>query len=102
MAATNDSWTLRPLRLLTRAATRYPRATLGAALALALVGVALAALQLGIRTNRLDLISRESSYNQRWLNYLDEFGDREDVVVVVEGRKAKDVIAAVDLVADRI
>jgi hopanoid biosynthesis associated RND transporter like protein HpnN len=102
MNAQQDSWLMQPLRWLTRGVTRYPRVTIGAALALALVGLALAFLQLGLRTNRLDLISRESGFNQRWINYINEFGDRDDVVIVVEGRDAKDVVSAIDVLAEHL
>ena len=43
----------------------------------------LAGSRLGFRTSRLDLLNPKSSYNQLWLEYIDEFGDADDVVVVV-------------------
>ncbi len=39
---------------------------------------------LEFKTSRLDLLNAKSSYNQRWLAYLDEFGDRDDAVIVVQ------------------
>ncbi|MCG8586028.1 MAG: MMPL family transporter, partial [Pirellulales bacterium] len=102
MSHQNDSWLNLPLGWLTRLVTRYPRVTIGAALALSLVGIALATMQLGLRTDRLDLISRESRFNQRWINYINEFGARDDVVIVVEGKDPQDVIPAIDRIAEQI
>ena len=52
--------------------------------------------QLGFRTSRAELLNPKSDYNRRWLEYTKEFGDKEDVVVVVEGDSREQVVPAVD------
>jgi len=57
---------------------------------------------MGFRTSRLDLLNPQSSYNQLWLDYIDEFGDADEVVVVVRGRKPTEVSAALAQLAQVI
>ena len=57
---------------------------------------------LTFHTSRLDLLSPEAAYNQRWLAYLDEFGERDDAVVVVEGPTRDRVIEALEELARQI
>ena len=52
--------------------------------------------QLGFRTSRAELLNPDSDYNRRWLEYTKEFGDKEDVVVVVEGESRENIIPALD------
>ena len=42
-------------------------------------------LALNYLTHRNDLISKNKDYYQRWTKYIQEFGDDEDLVAVVEG-----------------
>lgn len=74
-----------PMQWLTALACRYPLRTLIFAGVLAMVSVGLAARCLRLQTSRADLISPQSEYHRHWLDYTKEFGDQEDVVVVVEG-----------------
>jgi hopanoid biosynthesis associated RND transporter like protein HpnN len=74
----------RPLELLTTAALRAPTWVVGGAIALTLVSILITMNGLEFKTSRLDLLNAKSSYNQRWLAYLDEFGNRDDAVVVVQ------------------
>ena len=53
-------------------------------------------------TSRNDLISARKDYQQRWQKYLAEFGDDDDMVVVVEGRDKAQMKAALDDAAQRI
>ena len=85
----------RPLEWLTRAVVRFPLPTVVIAVAAAVVSVWLTMTQLGFRTSRAELLSPTSDYNRRWLEYTKEFGDKEDVVVVVEGESRGEVAAAV-------
>lgn len=85
-----------PLAWVTARVLAAPRTTVLAGVALALIGIVCSALGLGFRTSRLDLLNRESEWNQRWLAYLREFGDQDDAVVVVDGANAAAVTAAVD------
>ena len=80
-----ESLLSRPLVAVTRGVLRVPRFVLAMALLLAVLSLLISFRGLGFRTSRLDLLDPHSSYNQRWLAYLDEFGDQDDVVVLVEG-----------------
>jgi hopanoid biosynthesis associated RND transporter like protein HpnN len=75
----------RPFEIATTWVTRYPATTLAIALSLAIAAIALSYAKLGYRTSRLDLLDPKSDYNQRWIEYINEFGDEDDAVVVVEG-----------------
>ena len=58
--------------------------------------------QLGFRTSRAELLNPKSDYNRRWLEYTKEFGDKEDVVVVVEGESREQIVPALDDVCRRL
>jgi len=85
-----------PLRWLTRLVLLFPVPTVALAVAVALVALALSGSRLGFRTSRLDLISSECSYNRLWIDYIDEFGDEDDVVVVVEGASREQVVPVLE------
>lgn len=76
-----DRW----LGLGTEFLLRHRRTVLVVGLLSAIASVAYAVWGLGFRTSRLDLLNRNSEYNQRWLAYLDEFGSDDDVLVIVAG-----------------
>ena len=57
---------------------------------------------LGLKMSRLDLINPNSGFNQLWLEYVKEFGDDNEVIVVVEGAENSEVIAALKLLAEKI
>jgi hypothetical protein len=92
----------RLLAALVDAVCRHPRIVLAVALALSLVSVAAAALRLRYHTSRNDLISARKDYQQRWQKYLAEFGDDDDIVVVVQGGDRSRMRAALDAVAARV
>ena len=52
--------------------------------------------RLGFRTSRLDLLNPDSSYNRLWIDYINEFGDEDDVVVVVEGASREQVVPVLE------
>jgi len=83
----------RPMAALTALVVRYPVRTLAAAALLALLCTGLAARYLRLQTARSDLISPQSEYHRYWLDYIQEFSDQEDVVVVVEGESPEKVSA---------
>src|SRR5438132_77536 len=64
---------------------RVPQLVL--AISLLAAGIAIYAFntRLEYRTGRSDLISPDKDYQQRWRQYLAEFGDDDDIVVVVQG-----------------
>ena len=57
---------------------------------------------LGLKMSRLDLINPNSSFNQLWLDYIDEFGDFNEVIIVVEGTENGEVIPVLELLAEKI
>jgi hopanoid biosynthesis associated RND transporter like protein HpnN len=79
---------------------RYPLFVLILSLGLAGFSVYAAATRLQYRTQRNDLMSPHKDYQQRWRDYLAEFGDDDDIVVVVKGddrprmEKALEALAA--------
>jgi len=89
-------WLGRLLGGVTRLVLRFPRAILGIGVGLAVVSVLFTAWRLEYKASRVELLSPTSEYNRRWLNYLSEFGDAEDVVVVVEGGSSAAVRPVVD------
>ena len=79
------------------------RATvLVAACALALLAIAVTVNGLTFKTSRLDLLNPRSEYNQRWLAYLAEFGDRDDACLVVRAERHADLTAAIDDLAAQL
>src|SRR5437762_5941114 len=95
-ATSPRSWLERPLLLLTRPALRFPRATLFVAIGLAIFCTIYANRHLGYRSNRLDLLNPKSPYNRLWIQYINEFGDEDDAVIVVEGAGREEVVPVLD------
>ncbi len=89
----------RPVVGLTRVVIRFPELTLLVAGAVAVLSVMVAVRGLEFHTKRSDLLSPKSDYHRRWIAYTKEFGDKEDVVVVVQGEHPTAVAAATDDVA---
>ena len=58
--------------------------------------------RLEFQTQRSDLISSKKDHAQRWQKYLDEFGDDDDMVLVVQGTDRKRMEQGLDKVADQI
>lgn len=86
----------RPLEWLTRLILRAPGLVFTIGVALALIAALLTLNGLTFSTSRLDLLSPRSEYNQRWLAYLDEFGDRDDAVIVIRSDDPKALTDAID------
>jgi hopanoid biosynthesis associated RND transporter like protein HpnN len=57
---------------------------------------------LGFKMSRLDLINPNSGFNRLWLDYIDEFGDSNEVLVVVEGKGNVEVIPVLETLSERI
>ena len=76
----------------TRAVVRFPVATVTLGVALACVSIYLSTTRLSFHTSRLDLLNPESDYNRLWIDYINEFGDDDDAVVVVEGASRDQVV----------
>jgi hopanoid biosynthesis associated RND transporter like protein HpnN len=86
----------RPFVLGTRLIMAFPIATIAIALALALVACYLTATRLGYQTSRMDLLDPNSKYNRLWTEYIEEFGDEDDAVVVVEGASRDKVVPVLE------
>lgn len=82
----------RAMTALTGLVLAYPWATIAVGIGLALVALVLTFTRLGYRTSRLDLLNPESDYNRLWIDYINEFGDEDDAVVVVEGANREQVV----------
>ncbi|MDO5554389.1 MAG: MMPL family transporter [Planctomycetia bacterium] len=85
-----------PLRALTRLVLAWPVFFLTLALALAAAALFFTATDLTLKTSRLDLINPKSEFNQLWLDYLEEFGDADDLVIVAECTNPEKVIPVLD------
>lgn len=82
----------RPFVWMTRAILAFPVATIAICIALAGVACYLTATRLGYQTSRLDLLNPKSNYNRLWIEYIKEFGDEDDAVIVVEGAGREQVV----------
>ena len=79
-----------------RLALRFPIATLALALGLAAAALLITGTSLGYKSSRLDLLNPHSDYNRLWIEYLNEFGDDDDAVIVVEGASPDYVVPVLD------
>ncbi|QDU26309.1 MMPL family protein [Anatilimnocola aggregata] len=92
----------RPLELLTAWSLKAPAWVVAAAVGLTLVSLLVTCNGLEFKTSRLDLLNAKSAYNQRWLAYLDEFGDRDDAVVVVQSADPQLLRKVLDDVSEQL
>jgi len=99
MPQEKPSFLERPLLGLTRLVLRHPVATLVVGVLLAVAATGYSNYRLGFRANRLDLLNPRSPFNRLWLDYIREFGDEDDVVIVVEGAGPEQVVLARDEMA---
>jgi hopanoid biosynthesis associated RND transporter like protein HpnN len=81
---------------------RFPRLILGTALTLCAISIYASSTRLEYRTQRSDLISPHKDYQQRWHKYLAEFGDDDDIVVVVQGKDSAQMKQALDALAGQL
>ncbi|HEX3724997.1 MAG TPA: MMPL family transporter, partial [Pirellulales bacterium] len=86
----------RPFVLITRLILAFPVTTIALALGLAGVACYLTATRLGYQTSRMDLLNSKSSYNRLWNEYIKEFGDEDDAVIVVEGSGREQVVPVLE------
>ena len=97
---------VRPASLLSRGFVAWTRLCLQAPALITLVAILLAvasgvyaAKHLGYKVSRVDLLDTESEYNKLWIDYIAEFGDDDDAVIVVEGPNREDVIRVLEEVS---
>jgi uncharacterized protein len=89
----------RLLVLIARLVLRFPVPTVVIGILAALASLYLSQTQLGFRTSRADLLNPKSGFNRLWLDYTKEFGDSEDVIVVVEGPSREKVVPVLEELA---
>jgi hopanoid biosynthesis associated RND transporter like protein HpnN len=86
----------------TRLCLRLPLVVIAAALLSAGVAGLLTAKHLGYKVSRVDLLDPRSDYNKLWIDYIREFGEDDDAVIVVEGRSREDVVAVLDELSEAV
>ena len=96
MSQSNTPLAAWPLTWLTRCVVRFPGTIVALALVAAVLSLVLTVTRLGFHTSRAELLNPQSDYNQRWIKYTEEFGDKEDVVVVVEGASREVIVPVLD------
>jgi hopanoid biosynthesis associated RND transporter like protein HpnN len=92
-------------RLLVRlvsAVCRFPWLVLFLALTGCAVSLFASAKFLKYQTERSDLVNPHKVYQQRWRQYLKEFGDDDDIVVVVQGSDRPRMETALEALAQEI
>jgi hopanoid biosynthesis associated RND transporter like protein HpnN len=83
-------------------ACRRPRIVVATAVMLCALSIYLSCTRLTYRTQRSDLISPQKEYQQRWRQYVEEFGEDEDMVVVVKGSDHYRMRQALENVASEV
>ncbi|MFM8498181.1 MAG: MMPL family transporter, partial [Planctomycetia bacterium] len=68
----------------------------------ALAAGAYTARSLGYKVSRTDLLDPDSDYNKLWIDYIAEFGEDDDAVVVVEGPSRAAVIKVLEEVSSEV
>ena len=86
----------------TRVCLRAPWAVLMLAILSAAASGVWTARSLGYKVSRVDLLDPKSEYNKLWIDYIAEFGEDEDAVVVVEGPSREAVINALEDVSQEV
>ncbi len=91
-----------PLIFGTRIALRYPVLTICLAVALTAASTWLSITKLGYKTSRADLINPNNDHNRLWVEYINEFGDEDDAVVVVEGTSREEVVPVLEEISQAL
>jgi hopanoid biosynthesis associated RND transporter like protein HpnN len=84
------------------AVCRCPRLALTCALALCGLSLYASTHWMQFQTQRDDLVSPKKDYLERWRQFVAEFGEDDDMVVVVEGDDGGRMRQALDAVADEV
>ena len=91
-----------PLKLVTVLVARFPVSVIIASGLLLALCLTSAQLSLGFRTSRSDLLNPKSEYNRRWAEYTKEFGEQDDVTVVVRSDDPRVVPPILDELAGEL
>ena len=85
--------------LWTQFCLRLPAVITLIAILLAVCSGIYATRNLGYKVSRIDLLDPDSEYNKLWIDYIAEFGDDDDAVIVVEGQTREEVIQVLEEVS---
>jgi len=80
----------------TRLCLRAPAAVVLVATLSAVAAGVWTAQSLGYKVSRVDLLDPKSDYNKLWIDYIKEFGEDDDAVVVVEGPSRERVVTVLE------
>jgi len=86
----------------TRICLRAPVAILSLAILSAVASGVWTAQTLGYKVSRVDLLDPHSDYNKLWIDYVQEFGEEDDAVIVVEGESRANVLAVLEEVSEEL
>ena len=86
----------------TRVCLARPAAVVCLAVVAAVAAGLFTARNLGYKVGRVDLLDPHSDYNKLWIDYIREFGEDDDAVIVVEGPSRPRVIAALDEISAEV
>ena len=100
--STSTSLLGRGLVAWTHLCLRAPWAVLAIAILSAAASGVWTARSLGYKVSRVDLLDPKSEYNKLWIDYIAEFGEDEDAVIVVEGPTRAAVIAGLQEVSAEV
>ena len=92
----------RPLKLLTVLVARFPVSVIVISALLVALSLTGAQLSLGFRTSRSDLLNPKSENNRRWAEFTQEFGEQDDVTLVVHGDDPRVVPPILDELASQL
>src|SRR5438128_2256776 len=90
------------LAAVAHAGCRFPYTVLAATALSCALCIWYTCANLGYENQRNDLHGKEKAYYQRWQQYVREFGDDDDMVVVVKGQDRAKTIAALEDIAGQI
>lgn len=91
-----------PLMWLTGWVLRRPVPILALAVCAAVFSLVLASGNLGFHTSRIDLINPNNDQNKLYVEFVEEFGEENEVVIVVEGESRDEVVAVLDDLSQRL
>lgn len=90
------------LRSFTRVLTARPWVSIVLLSAVCIASSVYTSRNLKFKNDRGDLIDPNADFQKRWLEYTKSFGEASDIVVVVEGRSAADIIPVLDDLGERL
>ena len=98
----HDGLVARLLVAWTRICLRAGYAVVGMAILTAALSAGWTVRSLGYKVNRNDLVDPRSDYNRLWGDYVAEFGEDDDAVVVVEGPTRAETIRVLEEVSEEV